>query len=66
MQKQAGGTQFLAFLFVALVMLDRDASLASVMQNEVLSKHRKALMLFGDFHLFHRNVSAPKGLESAV
>jgi hypothetical protein len=48
------------------VMLDRDASVASVMQKEVLSKHRKSLMLFGTFHLFHSNKSAPKGLESAV
>jgi hypothetical protein len=32
---------------------DRDASIASVMENEVLSKHRKALMLFGTFHLMH-------------
>ena len=48
------------------VMLDRDASAASVMQKEVLSKHRKALMIFGTFHLFHSNNSAPIGLESAV
>jgi hypothetical protein len=48
------------------VMLDRDASAASVMQKEVLSKHRKAFMLFGTFHLFHSNNSAPIGLESAV
>ena len=32
---------------------NRDASIASVMEKEVLSKHRKALMLFGTFHLFH-------------
>lgn len=32
---------------------DRDASIASVMEKEVLSKHLKALMLFGIFHLFH-------------
>jgi hypothetical protein len=32
---------------------DRDASIASVMEKEVLSKHRKALMLFGTFHLMH-------------
>jgi hypothetical protein len=50
----------------AEVMLDRDASIASVMQKEVLSKHRKALMLFGTFHLFHTNDLAPVGLESAV
>jgi hypothetical protein len=48
------------------VMLDRDANIASVMEKEVLSKHRKALMLFGSFHLFHSNNSAPRGLESAV
>jgi hypothetical protein len=33
--------------------VDRDASIASVMEKEVLSKHRKALMLFGTFHLVH-------------
>lgn len=32
---------------------DRDASIASLMEKEVLSKHRKALMLFGIFHLMH-------------
>ena len=32
---------------------DRDASIASVMEKEALSKHRKALMLFGIFHLMH-------------
>jgi hypothetical protein len=48
------------------VMLDRDASIASVMEKEVLSKHRKALMLFGAFHLFHFNNVPPVGLESAV
>ncbi len=32
---------------------DRETSIASVMEKEVLSKHRKALMLFGTFHLFH-------------
>jgi len=32
---------------------DRDGSAASVMEREVLSKHRKALMLFGLFHLLH-------------
>jgi len=31
----------------------RDPSIASVMEREVLSKHRKALMLFGTFHLMH-------------
>ena len=32
---------------------DRDASIASVMEKEVLSKHRRALILFGIFHLMH-------------
>src|SRR5882757_7663733 len=32
---------------------DRDGSIASVMEREVLSKHRKAMMLFGVFHLLH-------------
>lgn len=32
---------------------DRDGSIASVMEQEVLSKHRKALMLFGIAHLLH-------------
>ena len=31
----------------------REPSIASVMEKEVLSKHRKALMLFGTFHLMH-------------
>ena len=31
----------------------RDASVASVMEKEALAKHRKALMLFGTYHLFH-------------
>jgi hypothetical protein len=48
------------------VALDRDANIAVVMKREVLSKHRKALMLFGTFHLFHTNSTAPAGLESAV
>jgi hypothetical protein len=48
------------------VMLDRDDNIAAVMEKEVLSKHRKALMLFGTFHLFHNNKYAPRGLESAV
>jgi hypothetical protein len=33
--------------------LDREPSIVSVMEKEVLSKHRKALMLFGTFHLMH-------------
>jgi hypothetical protein len=36
-----------------LKFANRDASIASVMEKEVLSKHRKALMLFGTFHLMH-------------
>jgi hypothetical protein len=32
----------------------RDASIASVMEKEVLSNHRRALMLFGTFHIMHR------------
>ncbi len=32
---------------------DRDGNIASVMEKEVFSKHRKALMLFGLDHLFH-------------
>ena len=31
----------------------RDVTAASVLEKEVLSKHRKALMLFGTFHLLH-------------
>lgn len=38
---------------------NRDVTIASVMEKEVLAKHRKALMLFGSFHLFH-------GFRSAV
>ena len=33
----------------------RDQSIASVMEKEVLSKHHKALMLCGTFHLIHLN-----------
>ena len=39
---------------------DRDVSIASVMEKEVLAKHRKALMLFGVVHLMHGvNVPPP-------
>jgi hypothetical protein len=31
----------------------RDETIASVMEKEVLARHRKALMLFGTFHLAH-------------
>jgi hypothetical protein len=44
---------------------DRDANIASVMKEEVLSKHRKALMLFGTYHLFRAGNTAGK-LSSAV
>lgn len=33
----------------------RDASIATVMEREVLSKHRKALLLLGTFHSMHMN-----------
>ena len=36
-----------------LPVVNRDASIASVLKKEVLSRHRKALLLFGTFHLFH-------------
>ena len=39
-------------------LVHRDASIASVMEKEVLSKHRKALMLFGTFHLMHGSAAA--------
>jgi hypothetical protein len=38
--------------------LMRDPGIASVMEKEVLSKHRKALMLFGTAHLFHQENTA--------
>jgi|HubBroStandDraft_6_1064221.scaffolds.fasta_scaffold42113_2 hypothetical protein len=44
---------------------DRDANIASVMKEEVLSKHRKALMLFGTYHLFRAGNPAGR-LSSAV
>jgi len=37
----------------------RDTNIASVMENEVLSKYRKALMLFGIVHLYHGGGSDP-------
>src|SRR5436309_2041853 len=37
----------------AMKFVDREASIVSIMEKEVLSKHRKALMLFGTFHLMH-------------
>jgi hypothetical protein len=44
---------------------DRDGSIASVMEKEVLSKHRKALMLFGTFHLMHGQGEIPRGSAGA-
>jgi hypothetical protein len=38
--------------------MGRDANIASVMEKEVLSKHHKALMLFGTAHLFHEENTA--------
>jgi hypothetical protein len=43
---------------------NRDESIASVMKKEVLSKHRKAIMLFGTAHLFHGTMAM--GIQSAV
>jgi hypothetical protein len=43
-------------------LVHRDASIASVMEKEVLSKHRKALMLFGTFHLMHGTGSSAVSL----
>jgi hypothetical protein len=37
----------------AVLSLRRDTSIASVVEKEVLAKHRKALMLMGTFHLLH-------------
>jgi hypothetical protein len=39
---------------------DRDANIASVMEKQVLSKHQKALMLFGEFHDLH-GINVPSG-----
>jgi hypothetical protein len=40
----------------AEVELDRDAHIAAVVENEVLAKNRRALMLFGLRHLMHGHV----------
>jgi hypothetical protein len=37
----------------AVLSLRRDTSIASVVEKEVLAKHRKALMLMGTLHLLH-------------
>jgi hypothetical protein len=42
---------------------DRDASIASVMEHEVLARHRKALMIFGVRHLMHAGSSAVRRYE---
>ena len=39
----------------AMRFMNRDPAIASVMAKEVLSKHRKALMLFGTLHLYHNH-----------
>src|ERR1039457_824473 len=44
---------------------NRDPAIASVMEKEVLSKHRKALMLFGTGHLDHKH-GGPMFSASAV
>jgi hypothetical protein len=47
--------------------MHRDAAIAAVMEKEVLSKHRKALMLFGLGHLHHNHSkSLPMPLAPAV
>lgn len=46
-------------------MEDRDASIAAVMEREVLAKHRKALMIFGLLHLRHGGGSAVGRYERA-
>jgi hypothetical protein len=43
----------------------RDDNIAYVMEKEVLSKHRRALMLFGTFHLHHRG-NTVRPFSSAV
>ncbi len=40
-------------LHKAVLSLRRDTGIASVIEKEVLAKHRKALMLMGTFHLLH-------------
>jgi len=45
---------------------DRNLNIASVMKKEVLSKHRKALMLFGINHLLHESAGGGPQDRSAV
>jgi hypothetical protein len=40
---------------------DRDVSIASILEKEVLAKHRRALMLFGVVHLMHGVAVPPPG-----
>ncbi len=35
------------------LLMERDGSIAAVMEEQVLARHRKALMLFGQAHLYH-------------
>jgi hypothetical protein len=44
-------------------LMGRDVSIASVMEKDVLSKHRRALMLFGTAHLFHMGSTAVRLYE---
>lgn len=46
-------------------LVHRDQSIASVMEKEVLSKHRKALMLFGTFHTMHGTPGSAVSLSLA-
>jgi hypothetical protein len=41
---------------VSNVALDRDGSAAALIQREVLSRNRKALILFGSAHLYRRRI----------
>jgi hypothetical protein len=45
---------------------DRNQNIASVMEKEVLSKHRKALMLFGINHLMHESADGGPQDRNAV
>ena len=45
---------------------DRDGMIASIMEKEVLSKHRKALMLFGTDHLYHGAVPPSNDLGAVA
>lgn len=44
---------------------DRDGNIAAIMQRDVLSRHRKALMLLGIDHLYHGPITSPD-VASAV